>query len=238
MLKFESMPNTSSQIDTQLNKEVSEESVPSTPDLGCHKPSPGNQIHQDTLESPDNGVNTPSLDTPSVSIAPTSLGNNNNTSNVSSLSQQQQPQATASPLVCAKESLPSNNHNTSSHTKQSHDNTNSNNYSSGSNRSYSSYDMSDTRRSGRSSPHGKNTMMMAPPPVSPSALSATDREQEMAGFVKRIKIQQEQNGVCDATTKDESGNHDCPILWYVGVSNIFILSIFYTMCARNCVLCY
>ena len=58
-----------------------------------------------------------------------------------------------------------------------------------------------------------------PPPMSPSSCCATDRDEEMAGFVQRMRIQQEQNGVCDDST-NESGNHECPILWYV----YFILS--------------
>ena len=45
---------------------------------------------------------------------------------------------------------------------------------------------------------------------------ATDRAEEIAQFLERMKIKQEQNGVCDETTISENGRHQCPILWYVG----------------------
>ena len=66
------------------------------------------------------------------------------------------------------------------------------------------YKQLEHRRSGGS----RVRQTMPPPPMSPSASAATDRDEEMAGFVQRMKIQQEQNGVCDATTKTESCSHD------------------------------
>jgi len=54
-----------------------------------------------------------------------------------------------------------------------------------------------------------------PPPMSPSSSSATDRHEEMACFVQRMRLQQQQNGVCNKESLNESGNHECPILWYV-----------------------
>ncbi|XP_042214580.1 NAD kinase-like isoform X3 [Homarus americanus] len=42
---------------------------------------------------------------------------------------------------------------------------------------------------------------------------ATDRAEEIAQFLHRMKIKQEQNGVCDETTTSENGRHQCPILW-------------------------
>lgn len=42
---------------------------------------------------------------------------------------------------------------------------------------------------------------------------ATDRAEEIAQFLQRMKIKQEQNGVCDETTISENGRHNCPILW-------------------------
>lgn len=51
---------------------------------------------------------------------------------------------------------------------------------------------------------------------SPLMEKATDRAEEIAQFLERMKIKQEQNGVCDETTTSENGRHQCPILWYVG----------------------
>lgn len=42
---------------------------------------------------------------------------------------------------------------------------------------------------------------------------ATDRAEEIAQFLHKMKIKQEQNGVCDETTTSENGRHQCPILW-------------------------
>lgn len=53
---------------------------------------------------------------------------------------------------------------------------------------------------------------MPAPPISPSASCAKDRDEEMAGFVQRMKIQQERNGVCENCSTNKSGKHQCPIL--------------------------
>lgn len=42
---------------------------------------------------------------------------------------------------------------------------------------------------------------------------ATDRAEEIAQFLHRMKIKQEQNGVCDQNSTSENGHHECPILW-------------------------
>lgn len=52
-------------------------------------------------------------------------------------------------------------------------------------------------------------------PLSPSSLEATDREEEVAGFIRRMKLQQEQDGACEACEKNVCGNRHCPILWWV-----------------------
>ncbi|XP_068240826.1 NAD kinase-like isoform X3 [Palaemon carinicauda] len=41
---------------------------------------------------------------------------------------------------------------------------------------------------------------------------ASGREEEIAQFLEKMKIKQEQNGVCDESTS-ENGRHQCPILW-------------------------
>lgn len=50
-------------------------------------------------------------------------------------------------------------------------------------------------------------------PEVPLMEKATDRAEEIAQFLERMKIKQEQNGVCDETTTSENGRHQCPILW-------------------------
>ncbi|CAL4060149.1 unnamed protein product, partial [Meganyctiphanes norvegica] len=42
---------------------------------------------------------------------------------------------------------------------------------------------------------------------------ATDRAEEIAQFLHRMKIKQEQNGVCDQNSTSENGHHQCPIIW-------------------------
>ena len=45
---------------------------------------------------------------------------------------------------------------------------------------------------------------------------ATDRDEEIAQFLQRMKLKQELiNGTCDEATINEIGSSNCPILWYV-----------------------
>ena len=51
-----------------------------------------------------------------------------------------------------------------------------------------------------------------PMPVPNLKQKATDRSQEIAQFLHRMKKRQESQGVCDETSVNENGTHKCPIL--------------------------